>query len=66
MNGKKKMSIALLVGALIVFVISAFVLIGGHYKTGIGLIVLGFILVSLGAVALLSRSTPKGQFREWV
>ena len=51
MNGRKKMSIALIVGALVVFIVSAFVLLGGHNKTGIGLIVSGFILLGLGAVA---------------
>jgi Zn-dependent protease with chaperone function len=66
MNGRKKMSIALFVGALVVFVASVFVLTGGHNKAGIGLIVLGVILVGLSVVAFLSRSTTEGQLTEWM
>ena len=66
MNGRKKMSIALFIGALVVFVASAFVLNGGHDKTGIGLIVLGAILVGLSVAAFLSRSTTEGQLTEWM
>ena len=66
MSEKKKMSIALFVGALVVFIVSAIVLIAGHNKIGIGLIVLGVILVGLGVAAFLARSTTEGQLREWM
>ena len=66
MNGRRKISIAIFVGALVVFAVSAYVLIAGHDKTGIGLIVLGVILLGVGGVAFISRSPTEGQLRDWM
>ncbi len=64
---RRKISIALFVGALVVFAGSTFFLVSGHNKRGIGLIVLGVLLVNVGVAAFLSRSSTEEWFeREWI
>ena len=68
MSGKKLISIALFVGAIVVLAGGAFSMYLGHMKTGMGLFVLGVIFIAFGLVTFLSRSTTQVAKldKEWI
>lgn len=52
MNGNMRKSVALLVGAVILLAIGGFALLSNHFKTGVGLLALGVVVVGVSIASV--------------